>query len=330
MKYTGNALRSGDKKTKLKPYDPEDDLVEAVNIAIFLNRPLLLRGKPGTGKSRLVESIAFEFHQEKYKDYLFEWNIKSSSKAKDGLYEYDHLKRLQDAYIQGSDLNDHNKYINLGPLGKAFIQSSKAKGNKEQKDKQRPIVLIDEIDKAEIDFPNDLLLEIEKKEFVIDELRGLEKVNPTIDANHGDGVHYRTQAQEDASPIIIITSNDERELSDAFLRRCVFHYIKEQKEEKLIEIVTKHLEFDGKSSLNFPLNDFVYKFVKIQTEMKNLNFEKLPYTSEMLDWIRLLSTYPNSVQLEKVLNSSLDDTPFRGTLIKTAEEWLKLNKKDLK
>ena len=224
------ATRRRLKRPALQPYLPSADLVKAVELAIFLKRPLLLRGEPGCGKSRLAEAVAFELaKRNNLEEWPFEfWPVKSSSRARDGLYTFDAVSRLRDAQLaaakaQAGEMDPLNReniqqYIKDGPLGRAF------------KNKRRTVVLIDEIDKADIDFPNDLLIELEERRFKIDELS-------RFGADDAE-TEYWVEAQ--AEPIIFITSNHEKELPDAFLRRCVFFYIDFPNTTLLQNIVTAH------------------------------------------------------------------------------------------
>lgn len=253
----------------IPPYFPSPELIEAVEYARILRRPLLIRGEPGCGKTRLAQAIAFEIYEENYRDHYFEWYIKSTTKAVDGLYTFDHLRRLRDVQLKKKDI-DTLQYRSLGPLGKAFVQST---------EKHPSVLLIDEIDKADIDFPNDLLLELDQRRFFIDE------TGENIVAEY--------------PPIIIITSNDEKELPNAFLRRCVFHYIEFPQEEQLLRIARakiQTLEEEARTKTQaFPeslLDDVVKRFRKLYEDMKkNPNTSKSPSTSELLDWLQVIHYY---------------------------------------
>tara|TARA_B100000614_G_C14437127_1_gene448644 strand:+ start:84 stop:920 length:837 start_codon:yes stop_codon:yes gene_type:complete len=219
------------------------DLTVAVNASINLERPLLVKGEPGTGKTELARQVASSLKLE-----IIEWNIKSTTKAQQGLYEYDAVSRLRDSQM-GEKIEDINKYIKRGKIWNAFETKSKS------------VLLIDEIDKADIEFPNDLLQELDKMEFYVYE------TGQTIKA--------------DNRPIVIITSNNEKELPEAFLRRCFFHYIKFPEIETLKKIVNVHFPKIKKSLLDSALKTFF--------EIREVpGLKKKPSTSEALDWIKLL------------------------------------------
>jgi MoxR-like ATPase len=225
-------------------YIATDDLMMAVNAAVTLGRPLLIKGEPGTGKTQLAQEIARSLERP-----LFEWHIKSTSKAQQGLYEYDAVSRLRDSQLGEARVHDIANYILKGSVWEAFESDI------------QPVLLIDEIDKADIEFPNDLLRELDRMEFYVYETRQLVK------ARH--------------RPIIVITSNNEKELPDAFLRRCFFHFIRFPDEATMQRIVEVH--FPGlKKEL---LAEALASFFKLR-EMPGL--KKKPSTSELLDWIKLL------------------------------------------
>ncbi len=254
-------------------YIASDELRHAVNVAVALARPLLVRGEPGTGKTLLAENLARALGLP-----LLRWHVKSTTKAKDGLYVYDTVARLHDSRFgggEGGSVNDIANYIKLGPLGEALASPT------------RVVLLIDEIDKADIEFPNDLLLEIDAMRFRIDET-GREVV-----------------AQE--RPVVIITSNNEKELPDAFLRRCVFHYIQFPTRELMIEIVRVH----HPDITDRVLDNALELFFGLRATPK---LRKKPSTSELIDWICALKKA--GVDLSRVSGG----IPFLGTLLKTEQD----------
>jgi MoxR-like ATPase len=252
-------------------YVISEPLKNAVNVAIALKRPLLIRGEPGTGKTLLAHSIATGLGKK-----LIIWNIKSTTKAQEGLYVYDTVQRLNDSRFGDSDVSDIKQYIKLGKLGQAFVSP------------EQVVLLIDEIDKADIEFPNDLLNELEEMSFYIPE------TNETITANH--------------RPIVVITSNAEKELPDAFLRRCIFHYIEFPSSELMEEIVRVHFPDIKDNLLREALKAF-YKLREID------DFRKKPSTSELIDWIRALIA--GGVPHDKVSS----EIPFVGTLLKKETDY---------
>lgn len=268
------------------PYLPNPELVEAVNLAMYLERPLLLKGEPGCGKTQLAAAVAYELGLT-----LEIWNVKSTSRARDGLYVYDAVGRLRDAQLAASDrltsdqlqrIDDPRTYIQWGALGKAFRQT------------QRTVVLIDEIDKADIDFPNDLLVELEEQRFRIEEMD--DEVRAIV------------------PPIVFITSNDEKDLPDAFLRRCLFHYVEFPSRDRLTEIIQARFP---DTSLEL-VQQAITRFLKLRQEMRQQKGEagKKVSTSELIDWFRVLQRHSEEEALEK-LNGKL---PFAGVLLKSWED----------
>ena len=246
------------------------ELMDAVNVSISLKKPLLIKGEPGTGKTMLAEAIAQSLDMP-----LIIWSIKSTTKAQDGLYMYDTVQRLYDSQFGEGDVSNIGQYIRLGKLGEAFTSEKQA------------VLLIDEIDKADLEFPNDLLWELDKMEFYINETK------ETIRTKH--------------RPIVIITSNAEKELPDAFLRRCIFHYIAFPDEEKMREIIRVHYgDIDQK---------LVDSAIEAFYEIRKMNdLQKKPSTSELLDWIQALMI--SGVSLENLS----ERMPFVGVLLKKNED----------
>lgn len=258
-------------------YIASDDLKHAVNVAVALERPLLLRGEPGTGKTLLADNLARALGMR-----LERWHIKSTTKAQEGLYVYDTVARLHDSRFNDGDVRDIAKYIKLGPLGRALESET------------RVILLIDEVDKADIEFPNDLLLELDAMRFTIAET-GREVV-----ARH--------------RPIVIITSNNEKELPDAFLRRCVFHYIDFPSRELMSEIVrVHHPDLEAKV-----LDQCLEVFFSLREQPR---LRKRPSTSELIDWITALRR--GGVDLARIGHG----IPFLGTLLKTEQDMTLMGKR---
>ncbi|QOX63215.1 MoxR family ATPase [Anoxybacterium hadale] len=251
-------------------YVVTDELMHAVNVAIALQKPLLIKGEPGTGKTMLAESIS-----EALKKDLIIWNIKSTTKAQDGLYVYDTVQRLYDSQFGEGDVAEIKKYIKLGKLGEAFAAD------------EQVVLLIDEIDKADLEFPNDLLWELDKMEFYINETK------ETIRTKH--------------RPIVIITSNAEKELPDAFLRRCIFHYIEFPNQEKMEEIVRVHFGDVEQKLLTQAMETFYWI-----REMKEI--QKKPSTSELLDWLQALMISGISIDRIKA------EIPYAGVLLKKNQD----------
>lgn len=257
-------------------YIATEDLKVAVNAAVTLERPLLIKGEPGTGKTVLAHEVAKALGAP-----LLEWHIKSTTKAHQGLYEYDAVARLRDGQLGEERARDVRNYIKRGKLWEAFTAS------------ERPILLIDEIDKADIEFPNDLLQELDRMEFFVYE------TGETVKAEN--------------RPIVIITSNNEKELPDAFLRRCFFHYIKFPDADTMNEIVDVH--FPGiKKAL-------VADALKVFYDMRDVpGLKKKPSTSELLDWLKLLlaEDVPESVLRERDPRKAIP--PLHGALLKNEQD----------
>jgi len=256
-------------------YVATDDLKVAVNASIALERPLLVKGEPGTGKTELARQIADGLGVP-----MLEWNIKSTTKAQQGLYEYDAVSRLRDSQLGDERVNDVRNYIKKGKLWQAFTAG------------ERVVLLIDEIDKADIEFPNDLLQELDKMEFHVYE------TGETIVAKH--------------RPIIIITSNNEKELPDAFLRRCFFHYIRFPDAETMQKIVDVHFP-NIKQDL---LEEALTQFYKIR---ETPNLKKKPSTSEVLDWLKLLLSEDLSAKALRK-DATLNLPKMHGALLKNEQD----------
>ncbi|MHA7915648.1 AAA family ATPase [Alloalcanivorax xenomutans] len=253
-------------------YIATKDLQLAVNAAITLERPLLIKGEPGTGKTMLAEELAESLGTE-----LIQWHIKSTTKAQQGLYEYDAVSRLRDSQLGDDRVHDISNYIVKGKLWEAFSAE------------KRPVLLIDEIDKADIEFPNDLLLELDKMEFFV----------------------YETQERVVAKqrPIVIITSNNEKELPDAFLRRCFFHYINFPDAQTMMKIVDVHFP-DIKQELVSEALEIFFDLRKVP------GLKKKPSTSELIDWLKLLlaDDIPDDVLRNRDTKKAIP--PLYGALVK--------------
>lgn len=248
------------------------ELMNAVNVAMALERPLLIKGEPGTGKTMLAQSISDALGLK-----LICWSIKSTTKAQDGLYTYDTVRRLYDGQFKEGDVKDIKSYIKPGKLGEAFMAE------------ERTVLLIDEIDKADLEFPNDLLWELDQMEYYIYETK--ETVKAKI------------------RPIVIITSNAEKELPDAFLRRCIFHYIEFPDKEKMKEIINVHY---GNMD-----EELVEKAIEAFYKIRDMGeLSKLPSTSELLDWIKALKV--SGVNVERIG----EEIPYVGVLLKKDQDIL--------
>ena len=257
-------------------YVATDDLMVAVNASINLERPLLVKGEPGTGKTVLAHEIAGALEAP-----LIQWHIKSTTKAQHGLYEYDAVKRLRDSQLGDDRVHDIKNYIVRGKLWDAFVSE------------KRPVLLIDEIDKADIEFPNDLLLELDRMEFFV----------------------YETQETVVAKvrPIVVITSNNEKELPDAFLRRCFFHYIQFPDEETMKRIVDVHFP-----SIQTAL---VRDALKLFYDIRDVpGMKKRPSTSELLDWIKLLMIEEIPLEVLRSNDPNKLIPPLHGALLKNEQD----------
>lgn len=251
-------------------YVASEELMASVNIAIALKKPLLIKGEPGTGKTMLAEAVAKALGKK-----LIVWNIKSTTKAQEGLYVYDTIQRLYDGQFGEEGVDDIARYIKLGKLGEAFDSE------------EQVVLLIDEIDKADLEFPNDLLWELDQMEFYINETKR------TVKAKH--------------RPIVIITSNAEKELPDAFLRRCIFHYIDFPSRELMEEIVKVHYP-DVEEHLLQNAMDVFYAIRDIR------DIRKKPSTSELIDWV-------NALQIGGIPAEQIKKTlPFIGVVVKKDED----------
>lgn len=316
------ATRKGfPKEETIHPYIADPDLIKAVNLSILLQRPLLLMGEPGCGKTRVAQAVAYELYHRitegkitrDYRDFYFEWNIKSSSKAQEGLYTFDAIRRLGDAQILSAQAKSddkfdlkkelkESKYVTLGEMGKAFQKSTQ--------EETRPILLIDEIDKADIDFPNDLLNELDNGFFRILET----------------GERFSAEVK----PIVFITSNAEKDLPDAFLRRCLFHYIKPFDETMFIKIInSRFYKLDQVEPAEPLVDQAVQQFIAIRkkiNENKSVTGKSIS-TSELIDWYEALKYFSSLeaeegqaaqlllAELEKAGKDTLE-IPFRQVLLK--------------
>ena len=257
-------------------YVATDDLKLAVNAALALERPLLVKGEPGTGKTLLAEEVARSLGRP-----LYQWHVKSTTKAQQGLYEYDAVSRLRDSQLGEAKVADIANYVKKGVLWEAFESEVPA------------IVLIDEIDKADIEFPNDLLRELDRMEFYVYEL------HRTIGARH--------------RPLVIITSNNEKELPDAFLRRCFFHYIKFPDADTMRSIVDVHFPGLKKELLGAALKTFY--------DVRNLpGLKKKPSTSELLDWLKLLVAEDIPLAALQSQDDKVAVPPLVGALLKNEQD----------
>ena len=265
MKFTGT-----------DSYVATDDLSMAVNAAVTLQRPLLIKGEPGTGKTLLAEQVASALGMR-----LIQWHIKSTTKAQQGLYEYDAVSRLRDSQLGDDRVHDIANYIKRGKLWEAFDAD------------EQVVLLIDEIDKADIEFPNDLLVELDHMEFFVYE------TGETVKAKH--------------RPIIIITSNNEKELPDAFLRRCFFHFINFPDRETMEKIVDVHYPTISR--------DLVQEALEVFFDVRKIpGLKKKPSTSELIDWLKLLMADDIPAEIFKNRDASKAIPPLYGALLKNEQD----------
>jgi MoxR-like ATPase len=257
-------------------YVATDDLRMAVNAAVTLQRPLLIKGEPGTGKTMLAEEVALGLGKR-----LIQWHIKSTTKAQQGLYEYDAVSRLRDSQLGGDKVHNIANYIKRGKLWEAFESD------------EQVVLLIDEVDKADIEFPNDLLVELDRMEFFVYE------TGETIKAKH--------------RPIIIITSNNEKELPDAFLRRCFFHFINFPDRDTMREIIGVHYPDIAKA--------LVQEAMEVFFDVRSIpGLKKKPSTSELLDWLKLLMADDIPDEILKDRDHSKAIPPLYGALLKNEQD----------
>ncbi len=257
-------------------YVATDDLRMAVDASVSLQRPLLIKGEPGTGKTMLAEEVAIGLGKE-----LIQWHIKSTTKAQQGLYEYDAVSRLRDSQLGDGKVEDIGQYIKRGKLWEAFTAD------------EQVVLLIDEVDKADIEFPNDLLVELDRMEFFVYE------TGETIKAKH--------------RPIIIITSNNEKELPDAFLRRCFFHFINFPDKNTMKEIIAVHYPKIKKS--------LVQEALEVFFELREIpGLKKKPSTSELIDWLKLLMADDIPDEILKNRDQTKAIPPLYGALLKNEQD----------
>ena len=265
-----------DKFQGTEQYIADDALMASVNAALVLERPLLVKGEPGTGKTMLAHAVAEALGRP-----LLSWHVKSTTRAEEGLYTYDVVQRLNDSRFGDADVSDIRSYIRLGPVGRAFSADEPV------------VLLIDEVDKADIEFPNDLLVELDKMEFFVYE------TGETIKAKH--------------RPVIIITSNNEKELPDAFLRRCFFHFINFPDRDTMRQIIDVHYP-----SIK---QDLVQEALEVFFELRAIpGLKKKPSTSELIDWLKLLMADDIPDEVLKNRDQSKAIPPLYGALVKNEQD----------
>jgi MoxR-like ATPase len=296
----------------LQPYFPDPELVKAVNVALLLNKPLLIMGEPGCGKSLLAKDIAFSWYGDKMliKNKYFEWHVKSTSKAREGLYEFDYLGRLHAANARSTTAKRASNFVRPGQFAKAMAASTV---------NEKAVLLIDEIDKADIDFSNDLLNELEQNAYTITET--------------GETKSYPHK------PFIVITSNSEKDLSDAFLRRCVFHYVDMFSSKKMVTDEIKHWlrmiikarYYNGNESDDPMIGKAIETFISLRRRMNSdvLSYRKTVSTSEFIDWFSVLKQCADDKampalkgDLRKWMDQQSAAIPFGNALFKTTKSLL--------
>lgn len=299
-RYKGTGLPpEGDARARF-PYLASKGLVNAVNMAIELKKPLLVQGPPGCGKTRLARAVAVELGL--YPHRYYEWFVKSTSRARDGLYTIDMVRRLHDARLDDSKAQGLKNYVRFGVLGEAIKLGEEC------------VVLIDEIDKADIDFPNDLLREIEEKKFTIEELADTPK------EELGD---FRKEYSTDNPPVVIITSNNEKELPEAFLRRCLFFYIDFPEKEPLVDIVRLNTsDLKRRKGARGRLDDLIERAADRLIDLRDIEgLRKEPATSELIDWVRILHDWGVEPDLLKA-GVPMTSLPFWEMLFKHQDDVL--------
>jgi MoxR-like ATPase len=315
IKYTGKIKPKLGQEYEgeiIYPYIPNQELIDAVNFAITLKRPLLLEGEPGGGKSQLARAVAFDLRLP-YKYYC----AKSTSKIDDLLYKFDTIGRLRDAQLaaftddpaEQAKIKNPRTYITLGPLGEAFHSSGQ---NNQRKSKlKRTVLLIDEIDKADTDFPNDLLEVLENKQFPIKELH-----NQKISPEDTDYIPDIIKADPDNMPIIIIASNSEKKLSNAFLRRCLYYYVELPDNKRLKEIINARFPGYDKKILDQALEIFMKLRKTMEANQEERETTKIISTSEWIDWCELIQNYTPQFNRELKKNT----LPFAQVLLKNQKD----------